>query len=164
MTPETDFDRRGFPGDWDVLADDEDAPAPTAEIGNPGPGSPPTLVILAAAWADGVAALAVATAALLVLNSLELGNPLAALPWAGGLAAAWWIFAAAVSLAIRQGTPGMLLAGVHFGGKVAPRRIAFVVAAAALTTLLLGLPGLLGARRSPLALACGRPVETLSVE
>ncbi|MEE4270988.1 MAG: hypothetical protein V2I67_04915 [Thermoanaerobaculales bacterium] len=164
MTPDPDSGRRGFPGDWDVLADDEETAPSAAETSHPGPHPPPTLVLLATAWADGVAVLAVVTTALLVLNALGFGNTLAALPWAAGLAAAWWVFAAAVSVAIRQGTPGMLLAGVQFGGKVAPRRIAGVVAVAALSVLLLGLPGLLGARRGPLALASGRAVETLPVE
>lgn len=167
MTTGGETDQRQIPRDWDVLGDaepDDTAALPADDETAPRPAGPPTLVLFAAAWADGVAVLAVVTAALLALNALGVQRILAALPWAAILSVAWWIFAAAVSVAIRQGTPGMLLAGVHFNGRVTPRRVALVVAAAAASTLLLGLPGLLGEHRSPLALASGRAVETLPAE
>lgn len=157
--------QRGFPNNWDVLqepaldelpADDVSAPEQT--------GSPPILNIMAASWADAVAPLGVCTAALVALNAVGHQGSLTTFPWAVALGVAWWVTAAAASVIIRQGTPGMLLAGIVFGERVAPGRVAMVIAAAATCALLLGLPSLLGPRRSPLALAAASRLESAAAD
>ncbi len=155
--------QRPFPKNWDVLQDSDDS---AAVMDNPTPvsvavSSPPTINVLAASWADAVAALGVCTAALVGLTTLGHNGSLAALPWAAALGLAWWIAAAAILVVIRQGTPGMLLAGIVFADPVPPRRLALVIGAAAVSGLLIGLPGLFGARRSPLALAAASTIESI---
>jgi hypothetical protein len=148
-------DRLDFPANWDVIRDDTPKPVTGGEEVDPTetPTAPSMLSLLAASWADTVTIVAVCTAALigLVLSGHQV--PTAALGWAAALGAAWWIAAAATLIVVRQGTPGMLLAGVVFSDPVPPRRVAAVVAAGAAQALLFGLPGLAGPRRSPLALA-----------
>jgi hypothetical protein len=119
---------------------------------------------VAAAWGDSVVTLAVCTAALLGLVAAGHGGPLGALGWAAGMAAAWWVFAASILIIIRQGTPGMLLAGVVFAAPVPPRRLSLVLVAAMFHAMLLGLPSLLGASRAPLALAAGSALEAVPTE
>jgi len=154
---------RGFPKNWDVLhgstRDDDivDAPVPTAGSDR----SPPTINVLASSWADVSSTLGVSTAALFGLNAAGHTSSLIALPWAVALGFIWWLAAATTLVAIRQGTPGMLLAGIVFSDRVAPRRVAAVIAAATVSALLGGLPGLLGARRSPLALAAAAQLESI---
>lgn len=167
MNADGDRRQQTFPDNWDVLdaADPDEhsvetGPEPVAVIS----GSPPKLNLVAASWADSVVLLAVVAAALVGLNVSGFELTLAVLPWALLLGAAWWLFTAAVLTTVRQGTPGMLLAGVHLGGRVAPRRVAAVVAAAAVSAVLVGLPGLLGPRRSPIAVAGGLPIETLPAD
>lgn len=158
--------QREFPNNWDVLRestlDDQpvDDAAPTSDPST----SPPTINILASSWADAVACLGVCTAALVGLNATGNHGSLTAFPWAVALGAAWWVIAAATLVVIRQGTPGMLLAGIVFSARVAPRRVAVVIAAAAVSALLLGLPSLLGARRSPLALAAASGLESAAAD
>jgi hypothetical protein len=169
MTFGKDDRHREIPTNWDVLADAGDEPSPghaSAPIAEP-PGGlslPPTINLVASFWADGVVVLAVLTAALLGLNAAGHREVVAALPFAAILGLAWWLFAAAVLVTIRQGTPGMLLAGIQFADHVAPARVAAVLAVAAIGALLFGLPGLLGAGRSPLALAGGRALEALRAD
>jgi len=158
-------DQREFPRNWDVLNDSagngevlEDI-APRSEP----KGRPPTINLLAASWADAVVSLGVCTAALFGLNTTGYNPSLTAFPWALALGAAWWVTAAAILVVIRQGTPGMLLAGIVFGDRVAPRRLVMVIAVAAVCALLLGLPCLLGVRRSPLALAAASELESVPV-
>ena len=62
------------------------------------------------------------------------------------LGAAWWVAAAAAFVVVRQGTPGMLLAGVHFKSRVSPGRLPVVIVIAALCALLGGLPAMVGDR------------------
>jgi hypothetical protein len=156
--------RLEFPANWDVLRDGDGDPS-AADAGDPDPGSPnapPILTLVAASWGDAVAALAVCTASLAVLTMDDLAVDAAALPWAAALGAVWWLAAAAAVVVVRQGTPGMLLAGVAFAGRVSPARLVGVLAAALLHAALLGLPSLLGPRRSPLALAAGCPIRLAS--
>jgi len=155
-------DEHEIPKNWDILAEsplDEDlsdgAPPPTTESGS----VPPTINLLASSWADAVASLVVCTVALFGLNAAGHNPSLTALPWALALGAIWWLAAAAALILIRQATPGMLLAGVVFSDRIAPGRVATVIVAAAVSALLLGLPNLLGPRRSPLALAAASRLE-----
>jgi len=154
--------RLDFPHNWDVLRGD--APPGAADSAEPVADeaprvAPSTLILLAASWGDTVSALAVCTAALVgvAAGNHELG--VAALPWAAAVGLAWWLATAAVVVVVRQGTPGMLLAGVVFADRVPPRRLASVLAAAIVHAVLLGLPGAFGARRSPLALAAGSAIR-----
>lgn len=148
-------EEREIPKNWDILQEsalDDDVseePSPVTASSD----APPVINLLAASWADAVVSLGVCTAALFGLNAAGHQPSLTALPWAIALGFAWWLAAAASLIMIRQATPGMLLAGVTFGDRVAPRRVAVVITAAAVSALLLGLPNLLGPRRAPLALA-----------
>jgi hypothetical protein len=158
---------REIPSNWDVLhnPESETEPPDEAEVhSHDRTDSPPTINLLASSWADAVSSLAVCTGALLFLNATGHHGSLAALPWAAILGFSWWVAAASILITIRQGTPGMLLAGVHFARPVAPRRVALVVAAAAVSASLLGLPGLLGPRRSPVAVTGGSVLEALPTD
>ena len=152
-----------IPKNWDILAEspiDEDfgdGPPSTNDSG----GVPPTINLLASSWADAVASLVVCTAALFGLNVAGHNPSLTALPWALALGVVWWLAATAALILIRHATPGMLLAGVVFSNRVAPGRVAMVIAAALVSALLLGLPNLLGPRRSPLALAAASRLESI---
>jgi hypothetical protein len=145
-----------IPNDWDALVDrgaedQAELPSPpTAESGEPGP---PLVTLMAISWADLVAMLAVCTGALVAILSLGERPALPAFAWSAGLALAWWLFAGSVLVVVRQGTPGMLMAGVSFEHPVAPRRVPGVLMAALLGVVTLGLPGLLGDRRSLLRVA-----------
>jgi len=156
-------EQRQFPKNWDVLRDSDlddetmDVPFPASESAS----LPPTINVLASSWADAVAVLGVCTATLVGLAALGHHGSLTALPWATVLGLAWWTAAAAILVVIRQGTPGMLLAGIVFSDRVAPRRLPVVIGAAALSALLVGLPGLFGARRSPLAFAAASELESI---
>jgi len=149
-------DGNGIPNDWDALSDrgvegqPEHNSPPIAENGEPGP---PVITLMAISWADLVAMLAVCTAALMAILLLGERPALPAFAWSAGLALVWWLFAGSVLVVVRQGTPGMLLAGVSFEGSVAPRRVPGVLMAALFGVATLGLPGLLGDRRSLLRVA-----------
>ncbi len=168
MTGRDDEPRKlEFPPTWDVLQHDRGSETPAASEAPPeqGVSAPlPLINLLAGSWADSVTVLAVCTAALIGLTGAGHSDSFSALPWAAAMAAAWWAFAAAVLVAIRQGTPGMLLAGVVLADRVAPGRLALVVAAAAAQALLLGLPALFGPRRSPIALAASSRLRALLVD
>jgi len=152
MTP----DHGEIPQNWDALTDR--APS-TEDPGHPLPPSsdrgfgPPVLSLMAASWADLVTMLAVCTCALVAILALGERPTTPAFGWAIVLSAAWWAFAASVLVVVRQGTPGMLLAGVCFDRPVLPPRVVWVLAAALVSVLSLGLTGLLGSRRSILAVA-----------
>lgn len=155
---------REIPTNWDILhptALDEAEPDRVAADEDPDK-APPVINVLAASWADAVAALAVCTLALVGLNAAGHEGLLNALPWAATLGVVWWLVAAAVLVTIRQGTPGMLLAGFHFSDLVTPGRVITVVATAFVCAVLLGLPGFLP--RSPLAVAAARDLETVPVD
>jgi len=163
-----DNDQGEIPKNWDVLrdaaADDVAGDDELEVVLVEDTARLPTINLLASSWADAVVVLAVCTAALLGLSAAGHGGSLTALPWAVALGFLWWVVAATALVTIRQGTPGMLLAGVHFSDRIAPGRIGAVVAAAVVCSILLGLPGLLGARRSPLALAAGSTLEAVPVD
>jgi hypothetical protein len=110
-------------------------------------------MLMAASWADLVGMLAVCAGGLIAVMVLGQRPALAAFGWAAVLALLWWACAAAVLVVVRQGTLGMLLAGVRFLEPVLPERVPRVLAAALFGVLTLGLPGLLGARWSPLRVA-----------
>jgi hypothetical protein len=145
-----------IPNDWDALVDrggedhTEHSSPPTVENKEPGL---PLITLMAIAWADLVAMLAVCTGALMAILSLGERPALPAFAWSAGLALTWWLFAGSVLVVVRQGTPGMLMAGVSFERPVAPRRVPGVLTAALLGVATLGLPGLLGDRRSLLRIA-----------
>jgi hypothetical protein len=122
---------------------------------------PPTLNLVASSWADTVASLGVCTAALFGLNAAGHHPALPVLPWAIALGVLWWLAAAAALIVVRQATPGMLLAGIVFSDRVAPNRVAAVIMVAAVSAVLMGLPNLLGPRRSPLALAAASKLESI---
>ncbi len=149
-------DRDNIPNDWDALVDrgvarqSEERSPPTDEKSSSGP---PVITLMAASWADLVSMLAVCTAALIAILLLGERPTLPAFSWSAGLALAWWLFAGSVLVVVRQGTPGMLLAGVSFEGAVRPRRVPRVLTAALLGVITLGLTGLIGGRRSPLRIA-----------
>lgn len=149
-------DGNEIPNDWDALVDrraelqtEGASPAP-AEDAEPGP---PVITLMAISWADLVAMLAVCTGALTAILLLGERPALPAFAWSAGLALAWWLFAASVLVVVRQGTPGMLMAGVNFDHTVAPRRVLGVLAAALFGVLTLGTTGFLGGHRSLLRVA-----------
>lgn len=169
MTSDEGDRQREIPGNWDVLAGAEDEPSPgqsAAAAPKPSGGLslPPTINLVASFWADGVVVLAVLTATLLGLNAAGHQEVIAAVPFAALLGIAWWLFAAAVLVTVRQGTPGMLLAGIQFADRIAPGRVIAVLVVAALGAVFLGLPGLLSGSRSPLALAGGCALEAIPTE
>jgi len=150
-------DGNDIPNDWDALVD---RGAETDQIHNPPAtaeerdGSrPPAITLMAVSWADLVAMLAVCTGALTAILLLGERPALPAFAWSAALAFVWWLFAGSVLVVVRQGTPGMLLAGVSFQNPVAPRRVPGVLTAALLGVATLGLPGLLGNQKSFLRLA-----------
>jgi hypothetical protein len=124
-------DDTGIPEDWDQLDETETAERqdePVSEV--PAAASTVTpLLLLGSAWGDLVTVLAVCTASLIALALLGYPTALAAAPWGIGLGVAWWAAAAAVTVVVRNGTPGMLMAGVVFERPVARNRAPWVVLA-----------------------------------
>jgi hypothetical protein len=158
MTPKPD----DIPGDWDAIAEREGRVTdPETTAGDGGRGAPPPPVaLMATSWADMVVILAVCTGGLIAIMVLGQRPALPAFGWAAALAVTWWAFAAAVLVVVRQGTPGMLLAGVRFVDAVPPVRVPWVLAAALLGAVALGVPGVLGGRLSPLAAAAATRLES----
>ncbi len=163
MNPNPD----NIPANWDSLRDraaaDEEESAPPKGSDGEAPGLP-VIALVAASWADLVGMLAVCTGALVALLALGERPALSAFPWAAALALAWWGFAASVLVVVRQGTPGMLLAGLSFEQPVRTGRVPWVLAAALFGVATLGLVGLVGARSSPLRLAAASDLTTVSEE
>lgn len=160
MTPDAD-DTEEIPRDWDTLAEHGELPGTLGAAAEP-PGNaaePPPVTLMATAWADLVAMLAVCTGALVAVIAIGQRPALPAFGWAATLALAWWIFTAAILVVVRHGTPGMVLAGVRFADAVAPSRVPRVLAAALLGAVTLGAPALLGSRLSPLAAAAASRLE-----
>jgi hypothetical protein len=160
-------DLEDIPPDWDSLKDrsteSEEKPVVLPEA-IAEDHAPPVISLMAASWADLVGMLAVCTAALIAV--LALGEPpaLSVFPWAAALALAWWAFAASVLVLVRQGTPGMLLAGVVFEEPVPAPRVPGVLAAAVFGVATFGLVGLLGPRSSLLRLAAATELATVGEE
>ncbi len=152
-------DRKSIPSDWDALVD-RPSEVGSARPSAPAPDShrPPTLTLMASAWADLVGVLAVCTGALIAILVLGERPALPAFAWAAALGVAWWIFAAAVLVVVRQATPGMLLAGISFAEAVPPRRVGWVLAAAFVGVATVGLSGIIGGRGSILRLAAAADV------
>lgn len=155
----TGNDNNHIPTDWDALVDrSSDLPTPQSDESG-SPASPPSvLTLMAASWADLVGMLAVCTAALAAILAIGERPALPAFAWAVALAVVWWLFAATVLVVVRQGTPGMLLAGVNFSDPVAPKRVGWVLAAALAGVVTLGLSGVLGGENSILRLAAASNV------
>jgi hypothetical protein len=149
-------DRNDILTNWDTLnerpARMQPGPAPRQESEDDDPG-PPLITLMATAWADLVGMLAVCTGALIAILILGERPTLPAFAWAAALALVWWAFSASVLVVVRQGTPGMLLAGVNFATPVLPGRVPLVLVAALAGVATLGLPGLLGGQRSILGAA-----------
>jgi hypothetical protein len=157
MTHEPD----DIPGDWDAIADRAGRMTdPDATASGKGDGGTTTVALMAASWADLVVILAVCTGGLIAVMVLGQRPALPAFGWAAALAVTWWAFAAAVLVVVRQGTPGMLLAGVRFVDTVPTARVPWVLAAALLGAVALGAPGILGGRLSPLAAAAATRLES----
>ena len=154
-------DRNDILTNWDALnerqAPVQPRPAPWQESDEDNSG-PPLITLMATSWADLVGMLAVCTGALIAILILGERPTLPAFVWAAALALVWWAFSASVLVVVRQGTPGMLLAGVSFSAPVLPRRVFGVLVAAFAGVATLGLPGLLGGRRSILGAAAGSAV------
>lgn len=155
--------RVGVPSDWDRIAersaeaDPTPAPGPSSE-----PVGPPSLAIAASSWGEAVAVLLVCAGALAAVYALGHPVGLTTLAWAAVAAVAWWSLTSTLLLAVRHGTAGMLMAGVAFAAPVSLRRAPAVLAVAAVSALLLGLPGLLGARRHPLTAVAGAALVPLA--
>lgn len=151
-------DRDTMPGDWDALVDRGERGVRSPPTTKPGPLEPPTLTMMASAWADLVGILAVCTGALVAILLLGERPALPAFVWAAALGVVWWAFAAAVLVVVRQATPGMLLAGVSFSEPIRPRRVGWVLAAALIGVVTLGLSGIIGGRNSILHLAASSAI------
>jgi hypothetical protein len=142
-----------IPHDWDALNDRDGGNESAVPPVPPDDFEPPVLTLMASSWADLVGMLAVCTGGLVAVLALGQRPSLAAFGWAAVLALVWWACAAASLVVVRQGTPGMLMAGVRFREPVPPGRVPGVLAAALVGVVSLGLPGLLGSDRSPLRAA-----------
>lgn len=149
-------DRHDIPADWDALGDrrtrTRSGPSGAIEPDR-SDAKPPLITLMATAWADLVGMLAVCTGALIAILILGERPTIPAFAWAAVLAMVWWIFAASVLVVVRQGTPGMLLAGVTFTTSVRPPRVPLVLAAALVGVATFGLLGLVGGQRSILGAA-----------
>jgi len=144
------------PEGWDQLEGTDDEPISEDDaVVDPGYRNGSTIAVIAASWGDLAVVLAVCAAVLIALKVAGYGAPFAAVWWALALAVVWWLVAAAVLLAVRQGTPGMLLAGVQFADPVPPDRIAPVLVTALVTGVTLGLPAAVGPPGWALTAAAG---------
>lgn len=149
-----------IPRDWDSLADRGDDGLSPDGFRSPGDPEPQPLTLMAASWADLVGMLAVCTGCLITLMALGQRPGLATFVWAALLSLVWWGCAAAVLVVVRQGTPGMLLAGIRFDEPVGTGRVIQVLAAALFGVVTLGLPGLLGSHLSLLRIAAAAELVT----
>jgi len=155
-------ERLDFPINWDELTQPSPGADEAASPRQPQTGQvPPTLNLVAAAWADLVCLLCFCTTTLLVVVLNGYAIQVAALPWVASLAVCWWCAATSVLVVVRRGTPGMLMAGLVFGTAVRGTRLPALLVIQLVSAMLLGLPGVLGARLSPLRLAGGTVVASL---
>jgi hypothetical protein len=130
------------PEGWDRLAEPS-APLPV-EPARASSSRPGMVLLLAGATGDLVATVAVCAGGLAGLRALGHAAPLPALPWAATLGLLWWCVAAAATVVVRRGTPGMLMAGFGYAHPLPPRRVAPVLAVALSNAVLLGAPVVLG--------------------
>lgn len=155
----TGNDRDHMPTNWDALVDrSPDLASRHSDQTGADRDPPSALTLMAASWADLVSMLAVCTAALAAILAIGERPALPAFAWAVALALAWWFFAAAVLIVVRQATPGMLLAGVNFSDPVSSERVGWVLAAALVGVATLGLSGSIGGERSILCRAAASSV------
>lgn len=161
-------DSDDVPGNWDTLKErpptDEDAQATPVGDSEADDFEPPFITLMAISWADLVGMLAVCTGALFALLVLGERPALPAFPWAAALSVVWWAFAGAALVVVRQGTPGMLLAGVCFQNPVPTRRVPWVLVAALAGVATLGVTGLFGAHHSLLRFAAASALVTVEDE
>jgi len=143
MSPKDPHGEDGLPEEWDRLLDLDELEDPQRSVGPPPPAGSaehPAFPLLTASCADLVAILLPCTLALVALRLDGLPVSLAAAPWALGLGALWWVFAAAILLRVRRGTPGMLAAGLVYREEPAGGRLWRSMVVALLAALTLGLP------------------------
>jgi hypothetical protein len=114
--------------------------------------------VIAGSWGDLALLLGFSAASLLALKLGGHGAPLAALPWTVGLGLVWWCAAAGILVVVRQGTPGMLMAGLGFARPVAQLRVPWVLVTAIVLCATLGIPAALSSRGWPLSMAAGTEV------
>lgn len=154
------------PDDWDHLDEPADGQVVPPELEPPAAETDElsTIPVLAASWGDLGAMLTLAAVTLVALRLAGHGAPFAAAPWALGLAVLWWAVSAAALVAVRRGTPGMLMAGVGFEEAVVPQRIPWVVVSALLLAATLGLPSAIGRPGWVLGAAAGTRVATAGRE
>jgi hypothetical protein len=154
------------PENWDLLHDStEELGEPEVPATNPVEANgTPAMSVIAGSWGDLALILGLCAACLLALKIGGHGAPLAALPWALGLALAWWCAAAGVLVVVRQGTPGMLMAGLSFAQPVAHHRVPWVIVIAIVLCATLGIPAALSSRGWPLSMAAGTKVSTAARE
>ena len=139
-----------FPEGWDRIPEHEETPRIQEEVPVPpqepvgGPEAVPSVLgLTTAAWADLVAMLGPCAAILVILRLTGYPVGLATVPWAGALAATWWLLAAGALMAVRRGTPGMLLAGMAFRERRRGGALRGIVLLQALSALTLGLPAVI---------------------
>lgn len=145
--PQTSPEELAFPANWDRLVEEVQGgpePEPPEEPFN---GGPSLVSFLTASWAELLVVLVPCAAALGVVRLLGYRTGSPALPWAALLAGAWWLTAAAVLLAVRRGTPGMLLAGLTFADEVPRARVPLLLVSILVLAASAGLLVLLGGRR-----------------
>jgi len=147
------------PPEWDHLAErltgSEDGGLEPSEEERPGARR---AALVLAALADLVTMLALCAAVVAALRVAGLETALVAVPWAAAVAVSWWLAAAAALLAVRRGTPGLLIGGLAFSEPVPATRLAPTLAVALLGACLLALPPALGGRRSLLEIAAGTAI------
>ena len=154
------------PDDWDHLDEpgDGQTTSPELEPHTGGGDAGSTIPVIAASWGDLGAILTLAAVTLVALRLAGHGAPFAAAPWALGLAVLWWAVSTAALVAVRRGTPGMLMAGLGFEEAVPPQRIPWVLVSALLLAATLGLPSAVGRPGWVLKAAAGTRVATAGRE
>ena len=131
---------QGFSKDWDLFLDLEDPGEDGFDEEPDEPDEFPLFPLLTAAYADLVAILVPATAALIGLRLSGLPVPLGVAPWTLGLGLGWWLLVAAILLRVRRGTPGLLAAGLAYREQLTGGRLWGALALALLTAATLGIP------------------------
>jgi len=154
------------PDNWDRLHDstEELSEQLDPELSSVEADGTPAMSVIAGSWGDLALVLALCAACLLALKLGGHGAPLAALPWAVGLALLWWCAAAGVLVVVRQGTPGMLMAGLGFARPIAHHRVPWVLVTAIVLGATLGIPAALSNRGWPLSMAAGTAVSPVPRE
>ena len=145
------------PDNWDQLRDqngEPTAPSDPDDLRVEAVGTP-AMSVIAGSWGDLASLLGLCAASLVALKLGGYGAPMAALPWAIGLALVWWCAAASTLVVVRHGTPGMLMAGLAFTEPVARRRVPWVILTALVLCATLGIPAALSSRGWPLSMAGG---------